>query len=132
MAALRIGVLTASDTRSEAEDTAGRALIDLCEARGWEVVQAADGPAGLALAAETGPALILLDIQLPGMDGYEVARRLRDNPKLATVPLLAVTSYAMPGDRERCLASGCNGYIEKPIDPEIFARQVEQFLEAQP
>lgn len=104
----------------------------LMQARGWEVVQAADGPAGLALAAETGPALILLDIQLPGMDGYEVARRLRENPKLATVPLLAVTSYAMPGDRERCLASGCNGYIEKPIDPEIFARQVEQFLESQP
>lgn len=104
----------------------------LMQARGWEVVQAADGPAGLALAAETDPALILLDIQLPGMDGYEVARRLRANPKLAVVPLVAVTSYAMPGDRERCQESGCNGYIEKPIDPETFAGQVEQFLEAQP
>lgn len=100
----------------------------LLQARGWEVLSAEDGPAGLKLAGEIDPALILLDIQLPGMDGYEVARRLRANPKLDAIPVVAVTSYAMPGDRERCLESGCNGYLEKPIDPQTFAGQVESFL----
>lgn len=101
----------------------------LLQAHGWEVLCAEDGVAGLKLADETEPALILLDIQLPGMDGYAVARRLRQNPKLAATPIVAVTSYAMPGDRERCLAAGANGYIEKPIEPENFVSQVEQFLE---
>lgn len=100
----------------------------LLQAHGWEVLSAEDGPAGLKLAGEIDPALILLDIQLPGMDGYEVARRLRANPKLDAIPVVAVTSYAMPGDRERCLESGCNGYLEKPIDPQTFAGQVESFL----
>ena len=100
----------------------------LMEARGWEMVHAEDGPTGVDLAAKTLPALILLDIQLPGMDGYAVARALRADPTLADTPIVAVTSYAMAGDRERCLAAGCNGYIEKPIDPETFAVEVEQFV----
>ena len=100
----------------------------LMEARGWEMVHAEDGPTGIELAAKTLPALILLDIQLPGMDGYAVARALRADPTLAGIPIVAVTSYAMAGDRERCLAAGCNGYIEKPIDPETFAVDVEQFV----
>ncbi|MHB0968951.1 MAG: response regulator [Thermoanaerobaculia bacterium] len=100
----------------------------LMEARGWEVVHAVDGPAGLALAAEANPALILLDIQLPGMDGYSVARALRADPKLDAVPVIAVTSYAMTGDRERCIEAGCDGYLEKPIDPQSFAVQVESFM----
>lgn len=100
----------------------------LLQARGWEVAHAADGPAGLALAGEIAPALILLDIQLPGMDGYAVARALRANPGLDAIPVVAVTSYAMPGDRERCIESGCNGYMEKPIDPQTFAAEVERFL----
>jgi CheY-like chemotaxis protein len=100
----------------------------LMEARGWEVVHAVDGPSGLALAAEANPALILLDIQLPGMDGYSVARALRADPKLDAVPVVAVTSYAMAGDRERCIEAGCNGYLEKPIDPHTFALQVESFV----
>jgi len=104
----------------------------LLQARGWEVVHAADGPTGLMLADEIGPALILLDIQLPGMDGYEIARKLRTNPELDAVPIVAVTSYAMAGDRERSLAAGCNGYLEKPIDPLSFAAQVEAFLGVQP
>jgi len=103
----------------------------LLQARGWEVVHAVDGPTGLALAATVAPALILLDIQLPGMDGYAVARALRESPALAAIPVVAVTSYAMAGDRERCIEAGCNGYIEKPIDPQVFATQVEQFLEGQ-
>lgn len=100
----------------------------LMEARGWEMVQAEDGPEGVDMAATTLPALILLDIQLPGMDGYAVARALRANPALVGIPIVAVTSYAMAGDRERCLAAGCNGYIEKPIDPQTFALEVEQFI----
>ena len=64
--------------------------------------------------------MILLDIQLPVMDGYAVARNLRQNPDLADTPIVAVTSYAMPGDREKAMEAGCNGYIEKPIDPDTF------------
>ena len=100
----------------------------LMQARGWEMVHAEDGPSGIALAGQVDPALILLDIQLPGMDGYAVARALRLDPALAAIPIVAVTSYAMPGDRERCLAAGCNGYIEKPIDPGTFAVEVERFV----
>lgn len=102
----------------------------LLQARGWEVIQAADGPTGLRLAGEINPALILLDIQLPGMDGYAVARALRQTPGLHTLPVIAVTSYAMPGDREQCLAAGCTGYLEKPIDPQTFAAQIETFMES--
>jgi two-component system cell cycle response regulator DivK len=104
----------------------------ILEARGWEVIHAADGPSGLELAATSDPALILLDIQLPGMDGYDVARALRADPKLDAVPVVAVTSYAMAGDRERCIEAGCNGYLEKPIDPLTFAAQVESFIRESP
>lgn len=100
----------------------------LLEARGWEMVHAEDGPTGVALAGQIDPVLILLDIQLPGMDGYAVAQALRSEPKLQAIPIVAVTSYAMAGDRERCLAAGCNGYIEKPIDPQTFAEEVERFI----
>lgn len=115
------------------EDNAqNRYLVSfLLQSRGWEVVQAEDGTAGLALADKIDPALVLLDIQLPGMDGYAVARALRANSKFDSVPVIAVTSYAMPGDRERCVEAGCNGYIEKPIDPQTFASTVEAFLDAE-
>ena len=100
----------------------------LLEASGWEMVHAEDGPSGLALARTVDPVLILLDIQLPGMDGYAVARALRERPALSLIPIVALTSYAMAGDREKALAAGCTGYIEKPIDPAAFAAQVEQHL----
>lgn len=100
----------------------------LLEQAGHEVVHAANGPQGLALAAGGGFGLVLLDIQLPGMDGHAVARALRADPAFKSVPIVAVTSYAMVGDRELTLAAGCNGYLEKPIDPETFVAQVERFL----
>jgi CheY-like chemotaxis protein len=100
----------------------------ILEKNGYEVVQARDGQEGIELAGQVHPALILLDIQLPVLDGYAVAQELRKNPSLASVPLVAVTSYAMVGDRERVLAAGCTGYLEKPINPETFISEITQYL----
>jgi two-component system cell cycle response regulator DivK len=100
----------------------------ILEKHGYQVHAARDGEEGVLRAAALLPHLILLDIQLPGMDGYAVARRLRENPDLAGVPIIAVTSYAMAGDREKALEAGCTGYIEKPINPDTFMQQVEQHL----
>jgi CheY-like chemotaxis protein len=100
----------------------------LLEQGGHEVLQAETGPEGLEIAAEVLPDLILLDIQLPRMDGHAVARELKIDDRLKSIPIVAVTSYAMPGDREKCFAAGAEGYIEKPIDPESFVAEVEQFL----
>ena len=102
--------------------------IFLLEKNGYEVLTAPDGPSGIALATEMRPALILLDIQLPGMDGYAVARALREDPDLAPTPIVAVTSFAMLGDKEKALAAGCDGYLEKPIDPDTFVAQIAKFL----
>lgn len=99
----------------------------LLEGHGYRVVVAIDGPRGLALAQTFVPDLILLDIQLPGMDGYAVAAALRQIPALQTTPIVAVTSYAMVGDREKSLAAGCNGYIEKPINPDTFVAEISRF-----
>jgi two-component system, cell cycle response regulator DivK len=99
----------------------------LLEGRGYDVVSAHDGLTGVELARTKNPDLILLDIQLPGMDGYAVARALRQNENLRTVPIIAVTSFAMVGDREKCLAAGCTGYMEKPINPDTFAEEIESF-----
>jgi two-component system, cell cycle response regulator DivK len=100
----------------------------LLEKAGHTVMQAETGPLGLEMAARERPDLILLDIQLPGMDGHTVARALKSDVKLHSIPIVAVTSYAMAGDREKCLAAGAEGYIEKPIDPASFVADVEQFL----
>ncbi len=96
----------------------------LLQARGLGVAEARDGPAGIAAARRLRPDAILLDIQLPGMTGYEVCERLRALGETARTPIVAVTSYAMPGDRERAFAAGVDGYIEKPINPETFVEQV--------
>lgn len=100
----------------------------LLEKHGYEVFQAEDGQSGIALAQQIHPDLILLDIQLPVMDGYAVARELTRNGALRQVPIVAVTSHAMVGDRERLLAAGCAGYIEKPINPATFAAEIESYL----
>ena len=100
----------------------------LLEQRGYEVLHAETGPCGLELAASEHPDLILLDIQLPGMDGHAVARTLKGDAALKAIPIVAVTSYAMAGDREKAFAAGAEGYIEKPIDPQTFVTEVERFL----
>ncbi len=101
----------------------------LLESQGWRVESAADGSAGIRRAKELVPDLILLDIQLPRMDGYEVARALRAESLLVSVPIVAITSYAMAGDCEKALAAGCNGYIEKPIQPETLIADLSRFLQ---
>lgn len=100
----------------------------ILQAKGYAVIRARDGREGIDLAATLRPRLILLDIQLPVMDGYTTARELRKNSYLATIPVIALTSYAMPGDREKALAAGCTGYIEKPINPKTFSEQIERYL----
>jgi signal transduction histidine kinase len=102
-----------------------RALLPASQ---YTIVEAEDGLAGIAAALREQPALILLDINLPGIDGYEVGVALRSFPALRTTPIIAVTAYAMEGDRERTLVAGCDGYITKPLDADAFPRQVAEFL----
>ena len=99
----------------------------LLEEHGYRVVAAPDGRRGLALAEELRPDVIVLDIQLPGMDGHAVARALRQTEHARSVPIIAVTSFAMVGDREKAMAAGCDGYIEKPINPATFAAEIARF-----
>lgn len=100
----------------------------ILEKHGHEIIQARSGEKGIALALEKHPDLILLDIQLPGTDGYTVAQELRKHSAIAHIPIVAVTSYAMTGDRERILEAGCTGYIEKPINPDTFHLEVAEHL----
>ena len=102
----------------------------LLEKAGYTVEGAEDGRKGVELALRCRPEAILLDIQLPGMDGYAVAAALKREDELAGVPIIAVTSYAMVGDREQILAAGATGYIEKPIDPETFVAEIARYLPA--
>lgn len=102
----------------------------LLEHNGYTVVSVADGPEGIVVASRRPPDIVLLDIQLPVMDGYSVAAKLREIEALRSTPIIAVTSYAMPGDREKALAAGCTGYIEKPINPETFVAEVERIARA--
>lgn len=103
-------------------------LSYLLESNDYEVHQSFSGPEGIKLAKETRPDIILLDIQLPEMDGYSVARELRRNKDLSSTPIIAVTSYAMTGDKEKAFEAGATGYIEKPIDPDTFISQMEVFI----
>jgi two-component system cell cycle response regulator DivK len=100
----------------------------LLENHGYHVESAMDGPRGISIAMAQQPDMILLDIQLPGMDGYQVAMALRQIETMKTVPIVAVTSYAMVGDKEKALASGCTGYIEKPINPDTFLSEIERYF----
>ncbi len=100
----------------------------LLGAYGHTVLKAMDGEAGLDTARREIPDLIVCDLQMPKVDGYGVARQLRGDPRLSKIPLVAVTAFAMRGDRDKVMAAGFDGYIAKPIIPEEFVSQVEQFL----
>lgn len=100
----------------------------MLKSSGYEVLQAFRGQDGIDLARTHKPDLILLDIQLPDIDGTVVLENLRDNAKTADIPVVAVTSYAMTGDSKKLLNAGCDGYIEKPIEPELFISQIEHMF----
>ncbi|MBI5508651.1 MAG: response regulator [Deltaproteobacteria bacterium] len=100
----------------------------LLKAFGYTVVSASDGVEGIELARREALDLIICDIHLPRLDGYEVAKRLKGHPALCQIPLVAVTALAMVGDRDKILAAGFDGYIDKPIDPEKFIKHVQSFV----
>jgi len=98
------------------------------EKSGYQTIQAFTGTEGFKLALQKKPDFIILDIQLPDMDGIEVLNKIRDSEIGKSIPIIAMTSYAMAGDRERLLSAGCNGYIEKPIDPERVISQIKHII----
>jgi two-component system cell cycle response regulator DivK len=98
------------------------------EAEGYVVLEADDGPSGMRVAEQERPDLILMDINLPEVDGYEVTAKLRQVSSLAGVPIVALTANVLKGDRERSLAAGCDGYIQKPIDVDLLPAQIAAFL----
>jgi len=95
---------------------------------GHEIIQATTGEEGVKKALSEHPDIILMDILLPGIDGYEATRQIKKAEKESPIPVIALTSYAMVGDREKALSLGCSGYIEKPIDPDTFVKKIEEFL----
>ena len=103
-------------------------ITDILEADGYDVLQAVTGMQGLALARQHLPDFIILDIQLPDIIGNEVLARIRAEEKTRRIPVVAMTSYAMAGDREKLLAAGCDGYVEKPIDPGMVMEQIRQAI----
>ena len=105
-----------------------RIVRDLLESVGYELIEAADGAAGIAMAVEHRPDLILMDIHLPIMDGYEASRRIKSDPTLRHIPIIAVTSYALSGDEAKTRAAGCDGYVAKPFSPRQLLDKVREFL----
>ena len=103
-------------------------IRDLLASVGYELIEAIDGAEGVAMAQSHLPDLILMDIQLPVMDGYEATRRIRAIPALATVPIIAVTSYALSGDEAKSRNAGCDGYVAKPFSPRELLAKVREFL----
>ena len=111
------------------DDEASRLLLTYrLEAAGHRVLAAENGAAGLHLALAEGPDIVLCDLQMPVMNGYEVARGLRCSPRWRVVPLVAVTAFSVRGDREKALEIGFNEHLSKPIAPETFVQQIESFL----
>ena len=106
-----------------------RIVRDLLTHAGFDLIEATDGADGIAKAEHHRPDLILMDIQLPGVDGYEATRRIKANPDLRHIPIIAVTSYALSGDEARTRAAGCDGYVAKPFSPRQLLAKVHEFLE---
>jgi two-component system cell cycle response regulator DivK len=104
---------------------------DVLEFAGYEVLEASTGEAGVQLATANEPDLVLMDLQLPGIDGLEALRIIRENPDTRTIPTVAVTAFAMQEDRDRALRAGFDAYVEKPISVRLLVEQVERLLPAQ-
>jgi len=105
-----------------------RILRDLLTTGGYEVIEAETGEAGVAAAQQARPDLILMDIQLPGIDGYDATRRIKADPELRGIPLIAVTSYALSGDDVKAYEAGCDDYVTKPFSPRALLAKVREYL----
>jgi two-component system cell cycle response regulator DivK len=105
-----------------------RIVRDLIGATGYELVEAVSGEDGVAMAETERPDLILMDIQLPGIDGYEATRRIKANPALAHIPIIAVTSYALSGDDVKARQAGCDDYVTKPFSPRALLAKIRAYL----
>ena len=105
-----------------------RLLRDLLTSVGYEMIEAVTGEEGLTVAAANPPDLILMDIQLPGIDGYETTRRIKADPALRHIPVIAVTSYALSGDDVKAFAAGCDAYVTKPFDPADLLEKIRSYL----
>jgi two-component system cell cycle response regulator DivK len=103
-------------------------MCRLLDKYGYKAFEAKTGKEGIEMVLEKRPDFVLLDIQLPDMNGKEVLKMIRQNEITKNISVIAVTSFAMSGDRERLMEAGCDGYIEKPIDPEVFITQIEKVL----
>ena len=103
-------------------------LRDLLASADYEAMEAWDGEAALKAVAASRPDLILMDIQLPGIDGYEVTRRIKADPALHDIPIIAVTSYALSGDEDKARAAGCDAYVTKPYSPRQLLLKIREFL----
>ena len=105
-----------------------RIVRDLLTSVSYEVIEAITGEEGLRMAETHRPDLILMDIQLPGLDGYEVTRRIKANPALRRIPIVAVTSYALSGDDVKAFEAGCDAYIAKPYDPMVLLAKIREYV----
>lgn len=103
-------------------------LRDLLGMAGYELIEATDGAEGVKLAQQEKPDLILMDIQLPVIDGYEATRRIKGDAQLKSTPIIAVTSYALSGDEAKARAAGCDGYVTKPFSPRALLAKVREYL----
>ena len=106
-----------------------RIVRDLLTSAGYEVIEAVTGQEGVTAAETQGPELILMDIQLPDFDGYEATRRIKANPALSAIPIIAVTSYALSGDDVKAFEAGCDAYVTKPFSPRELLAKIREFLE---
>jgi two-component system, cell cycle response regulator DivK len=103
-------------------------MVYLLTAFGHEALVARNGAEGMAAVTRERPDLVVMDLQMPVLDGYTAASRIKRDPELSAIPLVAVTAYAMVGERERITAAGFDGYLTKPIDPMVFVRELEEYL----
>ncbi|MBI1774227.1 MAG: response regulator [Proteobacteria bacterium] len=103
-------------------------LRDLLGSVGYEMIEVGDGEAAVKIAATERPDLILMDIQLPIMDGYEATRRIKADPALRAIPIIVVTSYALSGDEEKARAAGCDAYVAKPYSPRQLLAKIREYL----
>jgi two-component system cell cycle response regulator DivK len=113
----------------EDQDDNRRIIRDLLTSAGYELIEALDGEAGVRLAESERPDLILMDIQLPLLDGHEATRRIKQNPALRSIPIIVVTSYALSGDDVKAVAAGCDGYVAKPFSPRQLLSMIRGFLD---